>query len=61
MKPLPTLPGPRSKPHQLSIPLNASKLRGLSRAERDAAVGALAGLLLEAADGAEAENDDECV
>lgn len=50
MKPLSILPGPSSQPDQLSIPLDAPKLRGLNRAERDEAVGALAVLLLEAAD-----------
>ena len=59
MKPLPTMPGPPSEPCQLSMPLDTPKLRGLSRTEREAVVGALAGLLLEAAaDPAEGENDD---
>ena len=46
MKLLPIMPGPTSEPHQ----------------EREAVVGALAGLLLEAtADPAEGENDDACI
>ena len=56
---LPTMPGPPSEPRQLSMPLDTPKLRGLNRTEREAVVGALAGLLLEAAaDPAEGENDD---
>ena len=43
---LPTImPGPPSEPRQLSMPLDTPKLRGLSRTEREAVVGALAGLL----------------
>ena len=62
MKPLPIMPGPTGEPHQLSMPLDTPKLRGLSRAERETVVGALAGLLLEAATGpAEGENDDACI
>ena len=59
MKLLPTMPGMPSEPRQLSMPLDTQKLRGLSLTEREAAVGALAGLLLEAAaDPVERENDD---
>ena len=59
MKLLPHIAGTRSEPCQLSMPLDTPKLRGLSRTEREAAVGALAGLLLEAtADPVEGENDD---
>jgi len=58
MKPLPILPSLSSEPQQLSIPLDAPKLHGLNRAERDEAVGALAVLILEAADPSVAENDD---
>jgi len=44
------------------MPLDTPKLRALSRVEREAVVGALAGLLLEAtADPAEGENDDACI
>lgn len=50
-----------SEPCQLNMPLDAPKLRGLSRKERDAVLGALAGLLLEAADIAVREDDDESV
>jgi len=62
MQLLPIMPGPTSAPHQLSMPLDTPKLRALSRVEREAVVGALAGLLLEAtADPAEGENDDACI
>lgn len=59
MKSLPVPAGPRSEPRQLSMPLDALALRGLNRKERDAVVGALAGLLLEAADVGVREDDDE--
>ena len=58
MKSLPPPPGLPSKSCQLSMPLDAPKLRGLSRKERDAVLGALAGLLLEAADVPAREDDD---
>jgi len=58
VKPLPISPEQSSEPQQLSIPLEAPKLGGLSREERDKAVGALAVLFLEAADTRVAENDD---
>ena len=61
MKPLPTLSGMPSEPHQLSMPLDAPKLRGLNRAERDTAVGALAALLLEAEGAPVEENEDSYV
>ena len=54
--------GRQSEACQLSMPLDTPKLRGLSRVEREAVVGALAGLLLEAtADPAEGGNDDACI
>ena len=56
MKPLPTAPEPRGEPHQLSIPLDAPKLRGLSPSERSEVLGELAQLLLEAVEG----SDDAC-
>ena len=58
MKSLPVPAGPRSEARQLSMPLDALTLRGLNRTERDGVVGALAGLLLEAADVAVMEDDD---
>ena len=59
MKLLPHIAGTRSEPCQLSIPFDTPKLWGLGPTEREAAVGALAGLLLEAtADPMERENDD---
>lgn len=60
MKPPPATPGPRGDPPQLSIPLDAPKLRGLSTSERDEVLGALAGLLLEAADAEVEGSDDAC-
>ncbi|MCY4498237.1 MAG: hypothetical protein OXC14_13220 [Rhodospirillaceae bacterium] len=56
MKPSPTVPEPRGEPHQLSIPLDAPKLRGLSQSERSEALDELAQLLLEAVEG----SDDAC-
>ena len=61
MKPSPTVPGARSEPHQLSIPLDAPRLRGLSPSDRDEVLGALARLLLEAADAGMEESDDAYV
>ena len=58
MKSLLPLPDKTSEPRQLNMPLDAPKLRGLSRKERDAVLGALAGLLLEAADVVVREDDD---
>lgn len=57
-----SLPVPARSPgeiRQLSMLLGTPALRGLNREERDAVVGALAGLLLEAADFAVKEDDDE--
>ena len=58
MKSLPTLPARRTEPRQLSMALDAQKLRGLSPSERDAVLGALVGLLLEASHTPARENDD---
>ena len=58
MKSLLPLPDKTSEPCQLNMPLDAPKLRRLSRKERDAVLGALAGLLLEAADVVVREDDD---
>ena len=58
MEPASILQLPPIEPRQLSMALDAPKLRGLSPSERDAVLGALAGLLLEASDIAEREDDD---
>ena len=59
MKSLPVPAGLPSEPRQLSMALDAPTLHGLNREQRDAVVGALAGLILEAADIAVREDDDE--
>ena len=59
MKSLPVPAGPPGEPRQLSMALDAPTLHGLNREERDAVVGALAGLFLETADVAVKEDDDE--
>ena len=58
MKPASILQLPPIEPRQLSMALDAPTLRGLSPSERDAVLGALAGLLLEASDIAERGDDD---
>lgn len=50
-----------AEPQQLEIPLDAPKLRELNADQRTAVLGALAGLLLEAADTVERGDDDESV
>ena len=47
MRSLPVPAGAPGEARQLSMLLDTPALRGLSREERDAVVGALAGLLLE--------------
>ena len=59
MKSLPVPERSPGEPRQLSMALDATTLHGLHREEWDAVVGALAGLLLEAADVAVKEDDDE--
>ena len=61
MKSLPPPPGRRGEPCQLNIPLDAPKLRGMSPQDRNAVLGALAGLILEAADIPVREDDDASV
>ena len=58
MKSVSTLQLPAVEPRQLSMSLDAPKLRGLSPSERGAVLGALAGLLLETTDILEREDDD---
>ena len=59
MKSLPVPARSPGEPRQLSMLLDTPALRGLNREQHDAVVGALAGLLLEAADFAVKEDDDE--
>ena len=61
MKPLPPLSELPGRPQQLNMALDAPKLRGLSQTQRDAVLGALAGLFLEATDTAVWEDDDALV
>ena len=61
MKTLPPLPNLPSEPCQLTIPLDTPKLRGMSRKERNAVLGALARLMLEAANVPVRENDDAVI
>jgi methylmalonyl-CoA mutase N-terminal domain/subunit len=55
--PVPTLLS--AAPRQLSIPFDSATLRGMSPSERRAAVTRLASILLEAANVAVEEGDDE--
>ena len=45
-------------PHQLSIPLDSARLRGMTSAERRLSLARLASLLLEAANVVAEESDD---
>ena len=58
MRSLPPPPDLPTDPCQLTLVLDGRKLRGLQKEQRDAVLGALVGLLLEAADIAEREEDD---
>jgi len=58
MRSLPT-PPPPAAPHQLSIPFDSGKLRGISTSDRRMALARLTRLLLEAADAAVEERDDD--
>ena len=55
---LPTPSARTTEPRQLSMALDAPKLRGLSPSERDAVLGAFVGLLLEASNNSAREDDD---
>ena len=46
-------------PRQLSIPFDSARLRGLTASERRIAIARLTSLLLEAADVAAGERDDD--
>ena len=59
MKSLPATAGPPGEPQQLSMALDATTLHDLQWEERDAVVDVLAGLLLEAAEVAVKEDEDE--
>ena len=56
---LPKPAPPSTTPRQLSMALVSLRLRGMSAAERAAAVARLANLLMEAADVAAGERDDD--
>jgi hypothetical protein len=56
-RPTPALPS--VAPHQLSMPFDSARLRGMSPSERRAALARLANLLLEAAGVAAEERDDD--
>ena len=58
MRSPPTLPLPAA-PHQLSMPFDSGKLRGISASDRRMALARLARLLLEAAGVAAGERDDD--
>jgi hypothetical protein len=58
MRSLPT-PLPSAAPRQLNIPFDSGRLRGMSPPERRIALARLASLLLEAADVAAGERDDD--
>ena len=59
MKILPPPAVPSPAPHQLSIAFDSAKLRGMSPTERQIALATLASLLLEAANVAAGERDDD--
>ena len=59
MKILPPPAVPSPAPHQLSIAFDSAKLRGMTPTERRIALARLASLLLEAANVAAGERDDD--
>jgi hypothetical protein len=59
MKILPPPAVPSPAPHQLSIAFDSVKLRGMTPTERRIALARLASLLLEAANVAAGERDDD--
>jgi hypothetical protein len=59
MKSLPTSTLPPAVPHQLNIPFDSGRLRGISPSDRRTALARLARLLLEAAGVAVEERDDD--
>ena len=56
---LPTPVLSSAAPRQLSIPFDSARLRGLTASERRIAIARLTSLLLEAADVAAGERDDD--
>ena len=60
---MPSLPTPAQSsaaaPHQLSLSLDSTKLRGMTPADRGAVLALLARLLMEAAGVAAPERDDD--
>jgi hypothetical protein len=59
MRSLPTSTLPPAIPHQLNIPFDSGRLRGISPSDRQTALARLARLLLEAAGVAVEERDDD--
>ncbi len=59
MRSLPTPTLPPAVPHQLNIPFDSGRLRGISPSDRRTALTRLARLLLEAAGVALEERDDD--
>jgi len=59
MRSLPTPAPPSTARRQLSIPFASGRLQGMSLSERSTALARLASLLLEAADVAGGERDDD--
>ena len=59
MRILPAPPMPSAAPRQLSIPFDSARLRGMTPSERRVTLARLASLLLEAADIAAGERDDD--
>ena len=59
MRNLPAPVLPSTAPRQLSIPFDSATLRGMSPSERRSAVTQLASVLLEAANVAAEEGDDD--
>ena len=60
MPSLPTAaPSSAAAPRQLSLSLDSTKLRGMTPADRGAALAVLARLLMEAAGAAATERDDD--
>lgn len=59
MRNLPALVLPSTAPHQLNMPFDSARLRGISPADRNTVLARLASLLLEAAGFAAGERTDD--
>ena len=59
MRNLPALALPSTAPHQLNMPSDSARLRGISPADRNTVLVRLASLLLEAAGVAAGERTDD--